>query len=503
MFNEVQKLFLGNAPGWYKSTIIAFLIINPPLLLILNSMGLDGNFIIGWVFLLQFIFTLALALKCYPLQPGGLLALEAIVMGLTSTKSVFHEIENNLEVILLLVFMVAGIYFMKNLMLTIFTKLLLSIRSKTLLSLLFCISAAVLSAFLDALTVTAVLIGVTIGFYRIYHAVASGSSFSDESHDYHANSSINTLKLEELEDFKAFLRDLVMHGAVGTALGGVCTLVGEPQNLLIATIAGWEFVEFFLRMAPITMPVFVAGIFTCFIIEKFSIAGFGNQLPPNIREIFNDYSVYREENITAKDRAELLVESLVAVFLVIALGLHLAAVGLIGLSVIILLTAFKGITEEHHLGEAFHEALPFTALLAVFFAIVSVIHDQNLFSPVIDYVLSQDPSTQPSLFFVANGFLSAISDNVFVATIYINEVKSAFDSGVITETQFNNLAIAINTGTNIPSVATPNGQAAFLFLLTSSLAPLINLSYLRMVYMALPYTIVLSIVGYTAINLFL
>ena len=503
MFNEVQKLFLGNAPGWYKSTIIAFLIINPPLLLILNSMGLDGNFIIGWVFLLQFIFTLALALKCYPLQPGGLLALEAIVMGLTSTKSVFHEIENNLEVILLLVFMVAGIYFMKNLMLTIFTKLLLSIRSKTLLSLLFCISAAVLSAFLDALTVTAVLIGVTIGFYRIYHAVASGSSFSDESHDYHANSSINTMKLEELEDFKAFLRDLVMHGAVGTALGGVCTLVGEPQNLLIATIAGWEFVEFFLRMAPITMPVFVAGIFTCFIIEKFSIAGFGNQLPPNIREIFNDYSVYREENITAKDRAELLVESLVAVFLVIALGLHLAAVGLIGLSVIILLTAFKGITEEHHLGEAFHEALPFTALLAVFFAIVSVIHDQHLFSPVIDYVLSQDPSTQPSLFFVANGFLSAISDNVFVATIYINEVKSAFDSGVITETQFNNLAIAINTGTNIPSVATPNGQAAFLFLLTSSLAPLINLSYLRMVYMALPYTIVLSIVGYTAINLFL
>ena len=503
MFNEIQKLFLGNAPGWYKSTIIGFLIINPPLLLILNSIGLDGNFIIGWVFLLEFIFTLALALKCYPLQPGGLLALEAIIMGLTSTKSVFHEIENNIEVILLLVFMVAGIYFMKNLMLTIFTKLLLNIRSKILLSLLFCISAAVLSAFLDALTVTAVLIGVTIGFYRIYHVVASGGSFSDDSHDYYNNSSIKPLQLDELEDFKAFLRDLVMHGAVGTALGGVCTIVGEPQNLLIATIAGWEFVEFFLRMAPITMPVFVAGILTCFIIEKFSIAGFGNQLPPNIKEIFNNYSVYREENITAKDRAELLVESLVAVFLVIALGLHLAAVGLIGLSVIILLTAFKGITEEHHLGEAFHEALPFTALLAVFFAIVSVIHDQHLFSPVIDYVLSQDPSTQPSLFFVANGFLSAISDNVFVATIYINEVKSAFDSGVISETQFNNLAIAINTGTNIPSVATPNGQAAFLFLLTSSLAPLINLSYLRMVYMALPYTIVLSIVGYIAINAFL
>jgi NhaB family Na+:H+ antiporter len=143
--------------------------------------------------------------------------------------------------------------------------------------------------------------------------------------------------------------------------------------------------------------------------------------------------------------------------------------------------------------------LPFTALLAVFFAIVSVINDQQLFLPVISYVLAQPLDVQPPLFFVANGFLSAISDNVFVATIYINEVKAALDSGVITREQFDLLAVSINTGTNIPSIATPNGQAAFLFLLTSSLAPLINLSYLRMVMMALPYTIVLSIVGFLSI----
>ena len=500
MINELQKLFLGNAPRWYKNLIISFLIINPILLLVLNSSGLNGNFIIGWFFLVQFIITLALALKCYPLQPGGLLALEAILLGLTSTETVFHEVENNIEVILLLIFLVAGIYFMKNLMLTIFTRLLLSVNSKTLLSLLFCISAAVLSAFLDALTVTAVLIGVSIGFYRIYHTVSSGKPFSDDTHDFHDNTLLDPSIRSDLKQFRGFLRDLVMHGAVGTALGGVCTIVGEPQNLLIATVAGWEFIEFFIKMAPITMPVFIAGILTCVIVEKFSIAGFGSQLPTQIKLIFNDYAEYRNENITDKDRAELLIESFVAVFLVIVLSFHLAAVGLIGLSIIILLTAFKGVTEEHKLGEAFHEALPFTALLTVFFVIVSVIHDQHLFSPVLNFVLSQDPSAQPPLFFVANGFLSAISDNVFVATIYINEIKAALDNGLITEAQFNNLAIAINTGTNIPSIATPNGQAAFLFLLTSSLAPLIKLSYFRMVYMALPYTIVLSLVGYIAIN---
>ena len=499
MINTIQKMFLGNSPSWYKSTIVVFLIINPIALIVLNSLNYNGEFIVGWMFLLEFIFTLALALKCYPLQPGGLLAIEAIVLGLTTTDNILHEIENNLEVILLLVFMVAGIFFMKNLMLTIFTKLLLKIESKTLLSLLFCISAAVLSAFLDALTVTAVLIGVTIGFYRVFHTVSSGKAFSDHGHDYLDNSLLDGAGHEDMEKFKGFLRDLVMHGAIGTALGGVCTIVGEPQNLLIAKIAGWEFIEFFMRMAPITMPVFVAGLITCVFVERFSIAGFGNQLPESIRKTFNDFDEYEKQNTTAIHKAELLVEGVVAIFLVVALALHVAAVGLIGLAVIILLTSFKGITQEHDLGEAFHEALPFTALLAVFFAIVSVIHDQHLFSPVINFVLAQSADTQPPLFFVANGVLSAISDNVFVATIYINEVKAALDNGLITRQEFDNLAVAINTGTNIPSVATPNGQAAFLFLLTSSLAPLINLSYLRMVMMALPYTIVLSIVGFTSI----
>ncbi len=57
------------------------------------------------------------------------------------------------------------------------------------------------------------------------------------------------------------------------------------------------------------------------------------------------------------------------------------------------------------------------------------------------------------------------------------------------------LAVAINTGTNLPSVAAPNGQAAFLFLLTSALAPLVHLSYGHMVWMALPYTVVFTLAG--------
>jgi NhaB family Na+:H+ antiporter len=74
-----------------------------------------------------------------------------------------------------------------------------------------------------------------------------------------------------------------------------------------------------------------------------------------------------------------------------------------------------------------------------------------------------------------------------------------YKAGEITRDQFDALAVAINTGTNIPSVATPNGQAAFLFLLTSALAPVIRLSYGRMVIMALPYTVTMSITGLLAL----
>ena len=108
------KNFLGNTPVWYKLSILAFLIINPILFLFVSKT------IAGWVLIAEFIYTLALALKCYPLPSGGLLAIEALLLGMTSPKTLLHEVEVNLSVLLLLIFMVAGIYFMKDFLLFIF-----------------------------------------------------------------------------------------------------------------------------------------------------------------------------------------------------------------------------------------------------------------------------------------------------------------------------------------------------------------------------------------------
>jgi len=433
--------FLGHSATWYKLLIIVFLVINPIVFLI-------NPFVAGWLLILEFIFTLAMALKCYPLQPGGLLAIEAVAIGMTSAEAVYLESVANFEVIMLLMFMVAGIYFMRDLLLFTFTKILLRVKSKALLAFLFSFTAAFLSAFLDALTVTAV----------------------DHSHD----DEVVYDRRAELDQFRSFLRSLIMHGAVGTALGGVCTLVGEPQNLLIAERAGWEFIEFFLRMAPVTMPVLAAGLMTSVFLEKTGLFSYGAALPDSVANTLADFDAEQDAQRSHQMIMSLVVQAAVGLILVLSLAFHVAAVGLVGLMVIVLLTAFNGIVEEHRIGHSFEEALPFTALLVVFFAIVAVIHEQHLFTPVITYVLSMDRDIQ-------------------------NEVADALENGTIDRDQFDVLAIAINTGTNLPSVATPNGQAAFLFLLTSALAPLIRLSYLKMLWMALPYTIVLSSVGMIAI----
>ena len=484
------KNFLGNSPNWYKITILAFLAFN------IVAVFTLGTTITAWIIIGEFIFTLAMALKAYPLLAGGLIAIEAIALQLTSAKHAYHEVEQNLEVILLLVFMVAAIHFMKPLLMFIFSKVFTKVKSKTALSLLFVAIAAVLSAFLDALTVTAVLISVGVGFYGVYHKIHSGSSDLDKD----GTLDRDQLSGETLEQFRSFLRSLIMHGVVGTALGGVMTLVGEPQNLLIGDRLGWDFIQFFLMMKVITIPVFFAGLATTVIIEKFKLFGFGAKLPKVAREIIENYTDKEDKNRTEREKYQLIVQGVAAVLLIAGLALHVAPVGFIGLALIIFQTAFMGIIDEHQLGHAFEEALPFTGLLVVFFVIVAMIHDQHLFKPIIEWALSLPLNQQPAMFYVANGALSAISDNVFVATVYINEVAEAFKSGKIDREHYEHLAVAINTGTNLPSVATPNGQAAFLFLLTSALAPLIKLDYMTMVKMALPYTIVLGGVGYICVK---
>ncbi|MFN4151390.1 MAG: SLC13 family permease, partial [Candidatus Sericytochromatia bacterium] len=379
--------FLGHSPIWYKKLILFFLLLNPIIILTL------GKVTAGWFILIEFIITLALSLKCYPLLSGGLIAIEAIFMKLMDVHNVFEEIEHNIEVLFLLIFMVAGIYFMKDFLSWIFTKLLFITESKILLSLIFMLSCVFLSAWLDALTVIAVMITVTTSFYEIYNSTSYServpmeikgidiSKYSDDDENDLEEGEIKNAILErrvlgrkDLNDFESFLRNILMHSAIGTAIGGASTIVGEPQNLIIGNLMGWDFGQFFFKVFPISIPVLIVGIFTLIILEKFKILGYGYQLPIRVKNILKKHAVKQEKLMTKSGYFKLLMQMLGGIWLIIGLALHLAPVGLIGLSLIIFMTVLTGKNEEHQIGKAFEESLPFASLLIVFFAIVSLIN---------------------------------------------------------------------------------------------------------------------------------
>ena len=83
--------FLGQSPDWYKLALIIFLIVNPLIFLI-------SPFVAGWLLVAEFIFHLAMALQCYPLLTGGLLAIDAVLIGMTIADTVSEEVTANIEV---------------------------------------------------------------------------------------------------------------------------------------------------------------------------------------------------------------------------------------------------------------------------------------------------------------------------------------------------------------------------------------------------------------------
>ncbi|MCL2306284.1 MAG: hypothetical protein FWC43_13145 [Planctomycetaceae bacterium] len=469
--------FLGKTPRWYKLTILFFLIINPIVFFFVSP------FLAGWMLLLEFIFTLALALKCYPVPSGGLLVLQAVIIGLTSAEKVYDEVAVNLPVLLLIVFMVAAVFYLKDVVFLVFTKLFISIKNKQLLCLTFCVLCASLAAFLDALAIMAAIIAVCFNCYAIYHRVAL--EFADRG-DGQA----------EMEEFKGFMRNFIMHGAAGAIMGGNMTIVGVPHNLMIATRLGWSFGDFLQQVAMIAIPVILAGFALCVFLETVKFPGYGYKLPQRAYDaIVKDYNS-KFARLNKQALFEYALQGTTAVLLFVALAFHLAEVGLIGIALMIIIAAFKGMTKEHDYAEAFNNAMPFTLLIMIFFAVLAVVDDQQLVKPLIQWALTFGGKTQLLTLFFTNGSLSMVSDNIFVASVFMNEIEVAYNLGQGFDREwFEKLGVAVSMGTNVPTMGTPNGHAALLFLLTSSLAPLINLSYWQMFKLALPYTVVLTATG--------
>ena len=126
-----------------------------------------------------------------------------------------------------------------------------------------------------------------------------------------------------------------MHSVVGTALGGAFTIVGEPQNIIIGERLGWGFMEYLYYMYPVAIPVLIAGLIVTSLLELTGKLGYGAQMPESVRNILKRNIEEADADRTNADKGKLMIILLVGMYIIVALGLHVAEVGIIGLSILI------------------------------------------------------------------------------------------------------------------------------------------------------------------------
>ncbi len=484
---------MGHMPTWLKKTILAFLVINPIVFGINQQVGV-------WLLLAEFIFCLSQTTKAYPFITGGILAVEAIVIKMVDTHTVYHELHSNVNVLLLVLFMVAAVHFLADFLSFVFTKTLLHVKNKVLLSVLFFIFGSFMSAFSDALTVMASVLTMIGAMYMVYHKVQSGKNYDDDHHD--DDTVIQSELHNDLTQFRNFLINLLMYAAIGTVAGGIATKIGEPQNVPLAEAAGWDFVTFVSQMKWVTICVNVAGVATVILLEKVGWFGYSVKMPSSARHILTEYDTYMTKRRTSQETVSIFAQGISFLLLIVGLRYHIAEPPIIATGIIILNAIISGKTKEHDVARSFHDALGFVALLMTFFIVVGAIAQQGIFNPIIAWVLTQPQNLQPAYLFGTSGILSVVSDNVFVALTHIPAIKEAYEAGQISKEHFELLIKSVNAGTNIPSIGTPNGQAAFIFIIMSPLAASLRLDYVKMMKLAFPFLVTLTSAALFAILYF-
>ncbi len=149
------------------------------------------------------------------------------------------------------------------------------------------------------------------------------------------------------------------------------TVVGEPQNLIIAEQAKMELYGIFLTYGTRDYScIYLRITHLAFLSRKFKLFGYGEKLPDEVWKILSDLDRTNSEKMSKQDKIKLGMQALIAIWLILGLAFHLATVGLIGLSIIIFASSFTGVTDEHTIGKAFQESLPFTALLLYSFLLL-------------------------------------------------------------------------------------------------------------------------------------
>lgn len=308
-----------------------------------------------------------------------------IVLGIISQEEAFHSVEFGVDwnVIVLLVSMMIIINIMKptGVFEYIAIKSAKLAKGKPFMIMaIFSVVTAVVSAFLDNVTTVLLIAPVTIVICR-------------------------QLELDAIP--------FLITEAIASNIGGTATLIGDPPNIMIASKAHLDFMDFIYNLAPVVILILIAYIITI----KFM---FGNKL--KVRDELRDKVMAMNENEAIKDPL-LLKQSLVVLAFTITgfvlhgmLNLEPATIALFGAAFLLLLAEVK---ELHPvLAEAEWTTLFFFIGL---FVIIGAVVKVGLISWMSLQVLALTQGNMLATSMVVmwfSAFASAVIDNIpYVATM--------------------------------------------------------------------------------------
>ena len=293
------------------------------------------------------------------------------------------------------------------------------------LMIMFSIITAVASAFLDNVTTVLLIIPVTISVARILN--------------------INPVSF-------------VLSEVFASNLGGTATLIGDPPNIMIGTVAGISFADFANRMTPEVVITFVISL----ILLRFMFRKDLKQKPEHIERLQEiDEKKEIKDNVLLKKTSIVLAAVIVLFVFNGILKVEVSIIALAGAAVLLLVTKTEPERALRH--------VEWTTLLffAGLFVIVAGVESSGALKVIAHETLKITGGNLPSTMFLVvwmSAFVSAFVDNIpYTATmIPIIQNISADPSFATAISGFahNPLWFALAIGADFGGNGTPVGASA-------------------------------------------
>ncbi len=268
---------------------------------------------------------------------------------------------------------------------------------------------------------------------------------------------------------------------VSSNIGGSATMVGDPPNVIIGTSLGFSFIDFLKNVAPISIIILLFNIFYFLMIFK-------KDLKTNKKDVI------KIKEIKVDDKYSFFISISVFLLTIILLTLHkklnisVGTIGLIGASLALFLNGnkFRDIWEKID----WNTLLFFIGL----FIIVGSLEKTGFLGQISNLITNviKNNKILPSGILVFSGLLSGIVDNVPLAFSMVPIIKNISISKSI---PLSVLAWALSLGTDLGGNGTPIGASAnvvALSILEKSGTKMTWGYYLRKVSLSVIFSLILS-----------